>query len=138
MRSAGRAPGPSRQVRRSIATLIVLGLLGAVLVHTSFRSSSRVLTASELMVQAPGDASIQVRGLVAPGSVRRRGAWLVFEIADRAAAARVSVHYEGPVPDAFRAGRMATVTGTYGGGVLTAQPNTLRVRCAGAGEDDHC
>lgn len=69
--------------------------------------------------EAPADRTVRLGGLVAPGSVRREGVTVHFEVTDTAQA--VAVRYEGALPDLFREGRGVVAQGRMHGGTFVAR-----------------
>ncbi len=80
----------------TVAALFVLNALRSNLVF--FYSPSEVLAG-----EAPRAQRFRVGGLVVQGSVKKSGAKVDFIVTDMNA--KISVHYEGILPDLFREGQ---------------------------------
>ena len=117
---------PARKRRlRLIVALGVAVTLAALLVYTSFSSSTEAAKPSQVR---PG-RSYELTGKVARGSVAHAGAELRFRIRDRDGTASVPVSYTGTVPDPFRDGREVIVKGELKHGTLVGERDSLVTKC---------
>ncbi|MFL5819158.1 MAG: cytochrome c maturation protein CcmE [Solirubrobacteraceae bacterium] len=121
-------PHRKRQVRLAAALTAALLLAGA-LVYTSFSASSEARAPSQLARSARPGESYQLTGKVVPGSIRRRGAALLFRLRDRAGGASVPIRYTGAVPDPFRGGREVIVNVRRQGGAFVGEKDSLVTKC---------
>jgi cytochrome c-type biogenesis protein CcmE len=122
-------PARKRRIRLFTALTAALVLAGG-LVYTSFSAGSPTKTPSQLLEGSSGGRSYQLTGTVATGSVRHRGATLLFRVRDRKGNTSVPVRYTGTVPDPFREGREVIVTVRRGaGGTFTGQRDSLITKC---------
>ncbi len=117
-------PSRKRKVRLVVALSAAL-LLAMTLVYTSFSASSEAAKPSEL---AEG-RSYEVTGKVVPGSIRREGDRLSFQLRDRDGTTSVPVSYAGVVPDPFRDGREVIVSGELKQGTFVAERDSLVTKC---------
>jgi cytochrome c-type biogenesis protein CcmE len=121
-------PQRKRTIRLVVA-LSVAVLLAVGLVYTSFSASTEAKEPSQLLNAAPG-TSYEMTGRVVPGSIRRDGNSLRFQVADRdGGSQRLPVTYTGTVPDPFRGGREIILTGTVESGTFVGEPDTLITKC---------
>jgi cytochrome c-type biogenesis protein CcmE len=117
-----------RRTARLVAALATALLLAGALAYTSFGAAARVLTPSELLAAAPGQA-YQVTGTVLSGYTRQ-GTQLDFRLANRSGPTdAVRIRYSGSVPDPFRAGREVVVTVIKSGTTFVGQPDSLVTKC---------
>src|SRR5215211_54879 len=117
---------PSRKRKlRLVALLVVVVVLGAALVYTSFSASTEASSPSQVK---PG-RSYELTGKVVPGSIEKSGDELRFRIRDRDGSASVPVAYRGVVPDPFRDGREVIVSGELKGGTFVAERDSLVTKC---------
>jgi cytochrome c-type biogenesis protein CcmE len=117
----------------------ILIAAAAVVVHGSFRGSSRVETPSTLLADhSIWGARIRLVGLVATGSVKPRPGGVRFAIDDEGGTGRVTVHYTGDIPNELRGDRVVDVTGTFDGHAFEAQANTLAAICGRGPRQEHC
>ena len=117
---------PSRKRKlRLVALLVVVVVLGAALVYTSFSASTEASSPSQVK---PG-RSYELTGKVVPGSIDKSGDELRFRIRDRDGSASVPVAYRGVVPDPFRDGREVIVSGELKGGTFVAERDSLVTKC---------
>ena len=112
-----------RQKRVLAVAALVTGVgIAAGLGFTAFRKNMMYFyTPSDLIAgTVPAGANLQLGGLVEKGSlVRGEGLKIAFSVAD--CAQRVSVRYDGVVPDLFREGQGVVATGHMGeSGVFVA------------------
>ncbi|KKK51130.1 hypothetical protein LCGC14_3118050 [marine sediment metagenome] len=114
---------------RLVIALSVAVLLAGALAYTSFDAATETKEPSELIGDAKSDRSYDLTGKVVSGSVRRGDETLRFEIRDRKGEASVPVVYRGAVPDPFREGREAIVTGSLRDGVFVAERDSLVTKC---------
>jgi cytochrome c-type biogenesis protein CcmE len=127
-----------RRLRRTIGTLGVLTLLGALTVEASFRTANPVTTPTALLTRGETHKPVELVGFVAPGSLVRDGPWVEFALEDGDSASRVVIRYRGEVPDALASNRRAVVIGTLRRGLFLARPGSLRSSCDEGARDDHC
>lgn len=121
-------PHRKRQIRLVVA-LSVAVLLAVALIYTSFTASTQAKEPSELLGATPG-TSYDMTGKVVPGSIRHRGAGIVFAVKDRDGQGRaLPVAYTGTIPDPFRGGREIVLTGEMKGGTFVGEPETLVTKC---------
>jgi cytochrome c-type biogenesis protein CcmE len=121
-------PERKRQVRL-VAALGVAVLLAAALVYTSFTASTEAKEPSQL-ISAPAGTRGDLTGKVVPGSVRHRGAGIVFRVADRDGHGQsIPVTYSGTIPDPFRGGREIVLTGEVEHGTFVGERDTLVTKC---------
>lgn len=113
--------------RRQRRTLMVLAAVSAsivlvILVSQVFRQNLMYFYSATEVVkgEVPEQARIRLGGLVVPGSVKRQPASLRvdFELAD--CEHRVTVGYEGILPDLFREGQGIVATGRLHDGAFVA------------------
>jgi cytochrome c-type biogenesis protein CcmE len=120
---------PNRKRRiRLVAALTAAILLAGALVYTSFSDATQAKTPSQVLAAGPGQA-YTMTGKVVAGSIRHRGATLLFRVRDRGGAASVLVAYQGIVPDPFRDGREVVIQGRMQGGTFVGQRDTLVTKC---------
>jgi cytochrome c-type biogenesis protein CcmE len=122
--------------------VVVVGILAgaaALMIHGSFRSSTRVATVSELL-RHPSlwGSRVRLAGLVRRGSVESRANGLRFVVGDPNGHGRITVDYSGETSDALRGGRAIDVTGTFDGHGFEAEPDSLVVLCGRTDSDQHC
>jgi len=120
-------PARKRTARLVVALTTALLLAGA-LVWTTFSAASPERIPSQLATAEPGQ-SYKLGGTVVPGSVRRDGETLRFEVRDPKGQATVPVVYTGSVPDPFREGREVIVEVQRQGGGFVAAPDSLVTKC---------
>lgn len=108
--------------RRIQLVLAAAGLLAATtaLVAVGLRDGIQFFrTPSQVLADPPGPAEVfRIGGMVAAGSIERRGSALHFLVTDGTAA--VPVVYEGVPPDLFAEGEGVIATGRLMGGVVQA------------------
>jgi cytochrome c-type biogenesis protein CcmE len=122
---------PARKRRaRLVVALTAAVLLATALVYTSVNASTEARTPSQLLASGQPGRSYQLTGKVVDGSIRRRGATLLFRVRDRSGNASVPVRYTGTVPDPFRDGREVIVTVRDAGhGQFVGQRDSLITKC---------
>jgi cytochrome c-type biogenesis protein CcmE len=120
-------PSRKRKIRLIVALAAALLLAGALLV-TSFGTATAAKTPSQVLA-AGGGGPYELTGKVVPGSIRHRGAGLVFRVRDRTGSRSVPVSYKGIVSDTFRDGREIIVKGSLERGVFVGQRDTLTTKC---------
>ena len=120
-------PRKKRQIRLVVALTAALLLAGALL-YTSFGSATAAMTPSQVLANG-GGASYQLTGKVVPGTIRHRGATLLFRVRDRTGTKSVPVSYQGIVSDTFRGGREILVKGALRDGVFMGERDTLTTKC---------
>jgi cytochrome c-type biogenesis protein CcmE len=121
-------PSRKRAIRLTVALSAAL-LLATALVYVSFTAGRDELTASQLLRQARPGGQYILAGTVLDGSVRQRGAELLFKIRDPKLHVAVPVSYSGIVPDPFRQGRGVLVDVVDRGGTFIGQQNSLTTKC---------
>lgn len=121
-------PSRKRRVRLVVALSAALLLAGA-LVYTSVSASTAARTPSQLLRQARAGQAYQVTGKVLAGSVRRRGARLLFRVRDRNGSASIPVSYTGAVPDPFKEGREVIVRVRKQGDTFVGERDSLITKC---------
>jgi cytochrome c-type biogenesis protein CcmE len=126
-------PRKKRQIRLVVALTAAL-LLGGALLYTSFGSATAAMTPSQLL-RSGGGASYELTGKVVPGTIRYRGAALLFRVRDRSGTRSVPVSYRGIVSDTFRGGREIIVKGTLRDGVFMGERDTLTTKCPSKFQD---
>lgn len=95
-----------RHKRMAVIVVSVVGFtVAALFVLNAFRSNLVFFySPSEVLAgEAPRAQRFRVGGLVVQGSVKRSGAKVDFIVTDMNA--KISVHYEGILPDLFREGQ---------------------------------
>jgi cytochrome c-type biogenesis protein CcmE len=121
-------PARKRRIRLVVA-LTAAVLLGGALVYTSVSASTEAKTPGQLLASARAGRSYKLTGKVAAGSVRHRGASLLFRVRDRTGTASVPVVYTGTVPDPFREGREVIVDVHRRGAVFVGERDSLITKC---------
>ena len=130
---------PGRLLTKSGVVVAILIAAAAVIVHGSFRGSSRVETPSTLLADhSLWGSRIRLAGFVGTGSVKPRPGGVQFAIEDEGGTGRVTVHYAGDIPNELRGGRVVDVTGAFDGREFEAQPNTLVAICGRSPRQEHC
>jgi cytochrome c-type biogenesis protein CcmE len=128
---------PARKRRiRLIVSLSAALLLATALVYTSFGASSEAKTPSQLLQNTQPDRSYQLTGKVVPKSIRKDGDVTTFEIQDRTGPAKVSVRYEGAIPDPFRDGREVIITVRGQGAEYVGERDSLITKCPSKFSDE--
>jgi cytochrome c-type biogenesis protein CcmE len=122
---------PSRKRRvRLIVALTAAMLLAGALIYTSFSAATDAKQPSQLLRSAGVGRSYQLTGKVVPGSVRRGGDTLRFDLRDRnGTGPALPVSYTGEVPDPFRGGREIIVKGTMRDGTFVGERDSLVTKC---------
>jgi cytochrome c-type biogenesis protein CcmE len=120
-------PSRKRKIRLVVALSAALLLAGALLV-TSFGTATAAKTPSQVLA-AGGGGPYELTGKVVPGSIRHRGARLLFRVRDRSGSRSVPVSYAGIVSDTFRDGREIIVKGSLENGTFVGQRDTLTTKC---------
>jgi cytochrome c-type biogenesis protein CcmE len=125
-----RLVDPQRKRKiRLVTALSVAVLLAVALIYTSFSASTEAKEPSQLLTAAPG-TSYEMTGRVVPGSIRRDGNGIDFQVKDREGGGRsLPVTYTGTVPDPFRGGREIVLTGEVKDGTFVGEPDTLITKC---------
>jgi cytochrome c-type biogenesis protein CcmE len=114
--------------KRTIRLVVALGaavLLAGALVYTSFGSSTGTRSPSDVVE----GSRTKVTGKVVPGSIRREGRELRFQVRDRDGTKSIPVVYSGVVPDPFRDGREVIVEGELRDGTFVGERDTLVTKC---------
>lgn len=117
----------SHRLRFTLA-LIMAVVLATGLLYVSFSGSSEARQPSEMGTAVVGN-DYQVAGVVAKGSLTRKGGEIKFKIRDYSGKATVQVTYTGEVPDPFKEGREVIVTVKKQNGVWVGTPGTLATKC---------
>jgi cytochrome c-type biogenesis protein CcmE len=120
-------PSRKRKIRLVVALTAALLLAGALLV-TSFGTATAAKSPSQVLASG-GGGPYELTGKVVPGSIRHRGAALLFRVRDRAGTKSVPVSYQGIVSDTFRDGREIIVKGSLENGTFVGQRDTLTTKC---------
>jgi cytochrome c-type biogenesis protein CcmE len=126
-------PSRKRKVRLMVALGAAVLLAGALLV-TSFGSAAPAQTPSQLL--ASGGGTAKLGGKVVPGSIKHKGATVLFHVRDPKGSKSVAVSYRGNIPDPFREGREVQVTGKLQNGVFVGDRNTLVTKCPSKFKND--
>jgi cytochrome c-type biogenesis protein CcmE len=121
-------PSRKRAIRLTVALTAAL-LLATALIWVSFSAGRDELTASQLLRHAKPGGQYILAGTVLDGSIRQRGATLMFSIRDPKLHMAVPVRYTGIVPDPFAQGRAVLVNVTDDHGTFIGQQNTLTTKC---------
>jgi len=113
------------------ATLVVLLALGYLAYTGVQQSKSYYVTIKEL--HSMGDSAyskrLRVAGNVLPGSIKRKGANVEFELAENDLVLQVAYSGTEPPPDTFKDNSQALAAGHFGrDGVFHA--NELQAKCA--------
>jgi len=113
------------------ATLVVLLALGYLAYTGVQQSKSYYVTIQEL--HSMGDSAyskrLRVAGNVLPGSIKRKGANVEFELAENDLVLQVAYSGTEPPPDTFKDNSQALAAGHFGrDGVFHA--NELQAKCA--------
>lgn len=104
-----------RHKRLTVIAVSVVGLtVAALFVLNAFRSNLVFFySPTEVLAgEAPQDRRFRIGGLVEQGSVKRNGTKVNFVVTDLRT--RISVHYEGTLPDLFREGQGVVAQGRLG------------------------
>lgn len=104
-----------RHKRLTVIAVSVVGLtVAALFVLNAFRSNLVFFySPTEVLAgEAPQDRRFRIGGLVEQGSVKRNGTKVNFVVTDLRT--RISVHYEGILPDLFREGQGVVAQGRLG------------------------
>ena len=120
-------PSRKRKIRLVVALAAALILAGALLV-TSFGTATAAKSPSQVLA-AGGGGPYELTGKVVPGTIRHRGATLLFRVRDRAGTRSVPVRYAGSLPDAFKAGREVVVDVRKQGAIYVGQKDSLLTKC---------
>lgn len=120
------------QRKRQVRLFVALGaalLLATGLIYTSFNASSEARLPSELSDAQPGK-SYQMVGRVMHKSLKDTEEGIKFAMRDPDGSGEpMTVHYSGQVPDPFREGRDAMLTGVVKDGVFVGDEDTLTTKC---------
>jgi cytochrome c-type biogenesis protein CcmE len=110
--------------------LVIVVLLAAALVYTSFSASTEAKEPSQVLTANP-DESYDLTGKVVPGSIERSkdSDVIRFRVSDRNGSTSVPVRYSGTVPDPFRDGREVIVTGRMENGTFVGERDSLVTKC---------
>jgi len=113
------------------ATLVILLALGYLAYTGVQQSKSYYVTIKEL--QSMGDSAyskrLRVAGNVLPGSIKRKGTNVEFELAENDLVLQVAYSGTEPPPDTFKDNSQALAAGHFGrDGVFHA--NELQAKCA--------
>jgi cytochrome c-type biogenesis protein CcmE len=117
---------------RLIVSLVVASLLATILLYTVVAGKTRTYQVAELLNHPSSQAgTVRLNGTVVSHAGDASGVGKMrFVLRDNTLAARkVTVLYEGSVPDAFHNGRAVLVDGTLHNGVFMAKPGTLSTKC---------
>lgn len=121
-----------RQKKFIIGGVVIL-LAIAYLVFSAMQGATMYyLTVAELKAKeatlAPAE-QVRVGGIVVDGTIQsdQKAMFTRFEIQDKGGSDNLVVEYKGVVPDAFKPGGDAIVTGVYSNGVFKA--NELLAKC---------
>lgn len=96
-----------------LAALLCLGGASALVLAAFDDSLAYFYAPADLVAKPPGpQQAVRLGGLVAVGSVERRGREVTFLVTDNAAS--VPVAYAGILPDLFREGQGVVVEGNLG------------------------
>ncbi|GAB4388372.1 cytochrome c maturation protein CcmE [Albidovulum sp.] len=108
-----------RRIRLIVAAAALLAL-ATVLIGTGLRDGIQFFrTPSEVLAAPPGPAEIfRIGGMVAAGSIQRRGSEVRFTVSD--GKSEMAVVFEGITPDLFAEGEGVIATGRLVGGVVRA------------------
>lgn len=122
-------PSRKRKIRLGVA-LSVAVLLAVALIYVSFNASSNTAEPSEIISASPGQ-NFEMNATVVPGSIKRHGETIDFEVRDRKGSTEtMPVSYSGVVPDPFRGGREIVLTGKREtGGTFVGEPESLITKC---------
>lgn len=122
-------PSRKRKIRLGVA-LSVAVLLGVALIYVSFNASSSTAEPSQILTASPGQ-KYEMNATVVPGSIKRHGRTIDFEVKDRKGSnATMPVSYTGAVPDPFRGGREIVLTGEReSDGTFVGEPESLITKC---------
>jgi cytochrome c-type biogenesis protein CcmE len=121
-------PSRKRVIRLTVALTAAL-LLATALIYVSFSAGRDELTASQLLKRAKPGGQYILAGTVLDGSVRQRGATLLFSVRDPKLHVAVPVRYTGEVPDPFAQGRAVLVNVTDDHGTFVGEQNSLTTKC---------
>jgi cytochrome c-type biogenesis protein CcmE len=117
MSSSSRPPSSPRRTKFVVGALVVAGALFGLVGWAMSRpdATSFYVTVEELQAiqGAAPDRALRVNGNVVPGSIERRGLETTFMLAG--GGARLRVHTNEPLPDAFRNGSEVVARGRYDG-----------------------
>ncbi|GAB4300396.1 MAG: hypothetical protein Kow0058_15740 [Roseovarius sp.] len=115
-----KALAKRRRIRLVLAAAALLALATA-LIGTALRDGIRFFrTPSQVLAAPPGPAEVfRIGGMVAAGSVERRGSEIRFIVTD--GTSQVPVVFEGIVPDLFAEGEGVIATGRLAGGIVHAR-----------------
>jgi cytochrome c-type biogenesis protein CcmE len=112
-------------------TLVILAALSYLAYTGVQQSKSYYVTISELHKMGDGAYSkrLRVAGNVLPGSIKRRGANVEFELAENDQLLQVAYSGTEPPPDTFKDNSQALAAGHFGrDGIFYA--NELQAKCA--------
>jgi cytochrome c-type biogenesis protein CcmE len=109
--------------------LSVAVLLAVALIYVSFNASSNTAEPTQIMAASPGQ-KYEMNATVVPGSIKKKGETIDFEVEDRNGGNAMPVSYTGLVPDPFRGGREIILTGTReSSGTFIGEPESLITKC---------
>lgn len=124
----------SNEAKRSPPVRLVVGLLLGVgafylLVMSMMDGGTYFLTVDEAMAseRVATDRPIRVKGTVMPGTYAHADGTSVHRFEIQGGERKMSIYYEGPIPDVFAEGREVIAEGTLGvNGVLVATEVTAK------------
>ena len=108
---------------------VILALVSWLAVSGFEQNKTYYVTVNELLNGKGGHERIRVGGVVADGSVERRGGQVTFRLSQDAATVPVVYVGSDTLPDTFAAGAQAIIEGTYApNGVF--QADKVQAKCA--------
>lgn len=119
----------NRKWKFGIGIAIILAVAGWEAVSGFQQSKTYYVTVNELLTHKSAHQHLRVGGVVAPGSIERRGGQLSFRLAQDAQSIPVVYTGTDTLPDTFVGGAQAIVEGEYGkDGTFHAQ--NIQAKCA--------
>ena len=110
----------TRRVAWALGAVAGLGVAAALVMNAFSSNLVFFFTPTQVLAkEAPVGRTFRVGGLVTPGSVRRDGVEVFFDVNDTAQ--HMSVRYRGILPDLFKEGKGVVAQGRLQDGVFVAQ-----------------
>lgn len=118
-----------KMIKFGIGIGVILAVVGWLAVSGFQQNKTYYYTVSELLVGKGGHQHVRVGGVVADGSVDRRGGQVKFRLVQDAASVPVDYVGSDTLPDTFVGGAQAIIEGDYdSSGVF--QADKVQAKCA--------
>ncbi len=118
----------NKKLKFGIGIGIILGIVAWEAISGFQQSKTYYVTVDELTAAKTVRHHVRVGGVVAPGSIQRRGATLTFHLAQNANSIPVTYVGSDTLPDTFVDGAQAIIDGDYTGGEFRA--DKIQAKCA--------